>query len=32
MGTTAFILLMLAELGVSVFAFGRSLSEHFAGY
>ena len=32
MGTTAFSLLMLAELGVSVFAFGRSLSEHVAGY
>jgi hypothetical protein len=32
MGITAFTLLALAELGVSVFAFGRSLADHVAGY
>src|SRR4051812_22335794 len=30
MGATAFVLLMLAELGVSVFAFGRTPAEHLA--
>ena len=32
MGAVAFGLLMAAELGVSVLAFGRSPSEHFALY
>jgi len=32
MGMTAFALLMSAELGVSVIAFGRSVAEHLAGY
>jgi hypothetical protein len=32
MGAVAFALLMLAELWVSVFAFGRSLAEHFGSY
>lgn len=32
MGGLAFALLMLAELGVSVFAFGRSPAEHLAKY
>ncbi|MBU8541432.1 hypothetical protein [Falsiroseomonas tokyonensis] len=32
MGSIAFALLMLAELGVSIFAFGRSAAEHVATY
>jgi hypothetical protein len=32
MGVVAFALLMLAEMGVSVFVFGRSIEDHFAGY
>ncbi|MDX2144327.1 MAG: hypothetical protein SFV19_13310 [Rhodospirillaceae bacterium] len=32
MGGLAFALLMLAELGVSVLAFGRGVAEHFATY
>jgi hypothetical protein len=32
MGGLAFVLLMLAELGVSVAAFGRSPAEHLATY
>jgi len=32
MGVVAFALLMLAEMGVSVFAFGRSIEDHFAAY
>jgi hypothetical protein len=32
MGAVAFALLMVAELWVSVFAFGRSLAEHFESY
>jgi hypothetical protein len=32
MGGVAFALLMAAELGVSVFAFGRELAEHIAAY
>ena len=32
MGVVAFALLMLAEMGVSVFAFGRSIEAHFAAY
>ncbi len=32
MGAVAFVLLMVAELWVSVFAFGRSVAEHFAIY
>lgn len=32
MGGVAFLLLMLAELGVSVFAFGRTVAEHFDTY
>ena len=32
MGLVAFVLLMSAELGVSVTAFGRSVADHFAGY
>ena len=32
MGLVAFVLLMSAELGVSVIAFGRSVADHFAGY
>src|SRR3974390_466090 len=32
MGVVAFALLMLAEMGVSVFAFGRSIEDHFASY
>ena len=32
MGVVAFALLMLAEIGVSVFAFGRSIEDHFAAY
>ena len=32
MGASAFALLMLAELAVSVLVFGRSLAAHFAGY
>lgn len=32
MGGLAFALLMLAELGVSVFAFGRSSADHLATY
>jgi hypothetical protein len=32
MGVSAFALLMAAEAGVSVFAFGRSLVEHFEAY
>lgn len=32
MGGTAFVLLMLAEFGVSVFAFGRTPGEHLATY
>jgi hypothetical protein len=31
-GAVAFALLMVAELWVSVFAFGRSLAEHFESY
>lgn len=32
MGTAAFVLVMLAELCLSVIAFGRSASEHWATY
>jgi hypothetical protein len=32
MGAAAFALLMVAELSVFVFAFGRTLGEHFAAY
>jgi hypothetical protein len=32
MGGVAFALLMLAEIGVSVFAFGRSIEDHLAAY
>ena len=32
MGGLAFVLLMMAEFGVSVFAFGRSVAEHLASY
>jgi hypothetical protein len=32
MGTFAFILLMMAELGLSMFLFGRTFSEHFGIY
>lgn len=32
MGVVAFALLMAGELGVSVFAFGRSVAEHFSTY
>jgi hypothetical protein len=32
MGFLAFMLLMLAEAGISVFAFGRSIAEHLASY
>ena len=32
MGASAFMMLMLAELGLSVVAFSRSASEHFATY
>jgi hypothetical protein len=32
MGVAAFVLLMAAEAGVSVFAFGRSPMEHFEAY
>lgn len=32
MGAVAFALLMLAEVGVSVFAFGRSIEDHLATY
>jgi hypothetical protein len=32
MGIVAFILLMLAELGVSVLLFGRTLAEHLGTY
>lgn len=32
MGTLAFAILMLAELGVSTFAFGRSISAHIDHY
>ena len=32
MGAMAFVLLMIAELGVSVFAFGRSVAEHLGTY
>jgi len=32
MGAVAFVLLMLAEVGVSVFAFGRPIEDHFAAY
>ncbi len=32
MGGVAFALLMLGELGVSVFGFGRTVAEHFATY
>ena len=32
MGGLAFVLLMMAELGVSVLAFGRSVVEHLASY
>ena len=31
-GTVAFVLLMLAEGGVSVFVFGRPVQDHFAAY
>jgi len=31
-GTIAFVLLMLAEIGIAKFVFGRSLGEHFAAY
>lgn len=31
-GAAAFALLMLAELGVSVFGFGRTVAEHVAAY
>ena len=32
MGAIAFALLMASELGVSVFAFGRSAAQHFSTY
>ena len=32
MGVVAFALLMLAEMGVSVFAFGRPIEDHLAAY
>ena len=32
MGMTAFILLMAAELGLSIIGFGRSLTDHLAAY
>ena len=32
MGGVAFALLMLGELGVSVFGFGRTVAEHLANY
>jgi len=32
MGAVAFAMLMLAEIGVSVLAFGRSTTEHLASY
>jgi len=32
MGTVAFLVLMAAEIGVSVFVFGQSLAAHFANY
>ena len=32
MGGSAFILLVIAELGVSILAFGRSMAEHFGTY
>jgi len=32
MGGVAFCLLMVAEIGVSVFGFERSISDHFASY
>jgi hypothetical protein len=32
MGVVAFALLMLAEAGVSIFAFDRSIEDHFAAY
>lgn len=32
MGALAFVLLMLAELGVSTFGFGRTVAEHFGSY
>lgn len=32
MGGAAFVMLMAAEAGVSVFAFGRSPAEHFEAY
>ena len=32
MGTVAFVILMAAEIGVSVFVFRRSPADHFAGY
>lgn len=32
MGATAFTLLMLGELGISLFVFGRTTAEHFAVY
>lgn len=32
MGAVAFALLMLGELGVSMFAFGRTVAEHIAVY
>ena len=32
MGGVAFALLMLGEIGVTIFGFGRTVAEHFAGY
>jgi ABC-type transport system involved in cytochrome bd biosynthesis fused ATPase/permease subunit len=32
MGGVAFALLMMAEIGVSVFAFGRTVAQHFEAY
>ena len=32
MGAVAFAMLMLAEAGISVFAFGRSMEDHLAAY
>jgi hypothetical protein len=32
MGSIAFAILMLAELGVSALVFGRSVAQHFASY
>jgi hypothetical protein len=32
MGVVAFALLMLAEIAVSIFAFGRSIEDHLTGY